>query len=81
MYMLRDNVKIRAKLYEMGKLVGLGIKEIEQSKRTVRNIIKSFIIVSIVALIGIFTISRFESVGLWYVSPSIKDFGLFGRLF
>ena len=81
MYMMRDNVKIKAKLNELGKLVGLEIKEIEQSKRTTKNIIKSFIIVGIVALIGIFTISRFESVGLWYISPSIKDFGLFGRLF
>ena len=81
MCMMRDNVKIRAKLYELGKLVGLEKGEIEQSKRTARNVIKSFIIVGVVALIGFFTISRFESLGLWYITPSIKDFSLFGRFF
>lgn len=78
---MRDKNKIRAKLYELGKLVGLEEREIDQSKRTAKTIIKTFILVGIVALIGLFTISRFESIGLWYVSPSIKDFGFFSRLF
>lgn len=80
-YMMRDNVQIREKLYELGKLVGLEEREIDQSKRTAKNVIKTFIIIGIIALIGIFTISRFESLGLWYITPSIKDFSFFSRLF
>lgn len=79
--MMRDNVKIRAKLYELGKLAGLEEREIEQSKRTAKNVIKNLIIIGIVAMVGIITISRFESVGLWYITPSIKDFSFFSRLF
>lgn len=80
-YMIRDNIKIKAKLYELGKLVGLEEKEIDQSKRTTKNVIKNLIVVGVVAFIGIFTISRFESIGLWYITPSIKDFSFFSRLF
>jgi len=79
--MMRDNVKIRAKLYELGKLAGLEEREIDKSKRNVRNVIKNIIIIGIVAIVGIITISRFESIGLWYITPSIKDFSFFSRLF
>ncbi|KYK19919.1 hypothetical protein AYK24_04750 [Thermoplasmatales archaeon SG8-52-4] len=78
---MRDNVKIRAKLYELGKLAGLEEREIDKSKRNVRNVIKNIIIIGIVAIVGIITISRFESIGLWYITPSIKDFSFFSRLF
>jgi hypothetical protein len=79
--MIPDSINIRSKLYEFGKLVGLEQTEIEKSKRTTTNIIKNFIIICAVAMIGIFTITRFESIGLWYITPSIKDFGFFSRFF
>lgn len=72
---------MRAKLFELGKLVGLEESEIDQAKRTTKTVIRTCIIAGVIALIGIFTISRLEAVGLWYIPPSIKDFSFFSRLF
>jgi len=73
--MKRDHTKIKAKLYELGKTVGLETSEIDKAKRTTRTIVSICIVAGIFALIGIFT-SRLDAVGLWYVGVSIKDFGL-----
>ena len=78
---MRDKVKMRAKLYELGKLVGLEKSETEQAKRTTKNLICVFLAVGFIALLGMFMITRLDSIGLWYVPPSIKDFNVLGRLF
>lgn len=82
--MKRKSAKIRAKLYELGKTIGLEESEIDHAKRTAKTILSMCLIVGIFALIGIFS-SRLEAVGLWYGGASIKDFQIdfnfFSRFF
>lgn len=77
--MKRDSAKIKTKLYDLGKTVGLESCEIDQAKKTAMTIVSTGFIAGFFAIIGIS--SRLEAVGLWYIAVSIKDFGLFSNFF
>ena len=72
--MEKDNDKIKTKLYELGNIVGLKESEVDNAKKTAKTVISICILAGVFALIGLFS-SRLDSIGLWYVGVSIKDFG------
>lgn len=78
--MMRDKIKMRETLYELGKSVGLEESEIDQAKRTAKTIVSVCIIAGIFGLLGFFS-SRLDAVGLWYTGISIRDFGMLGNFF
>jgi len=78
--MNRNSTKIRGKLYEFGKTIGLEESEIDHAKRMMKPMLSMLIMAGIFALIGIFS-SRLEAVGQWYGGASIKDFQIFSRFF
>ena len=73
--MKKDKAKIRSKIYNLGKNIGLEVNEIDKAKKTAKTVIAFCVIAGVFALMGLFS-SRLEAVGLWYVGVSIKDFGM-----
>jgi len=78
--MKRNSTKIKARLYELGKTVGLEEHEIDRAKRMAKTMASMFVIAIIFTLIGFFS-SRLGAVGNWYGGVSIKDFHMFSRFF
>ena len=76
--MNRNSTKIREKLYEFGKTIGLEENEIGQAKRMTKTVVYMCIMAGVFTLIGIFS-SRLLTVGAWYAGASIKDFFIFSR--
>jgi len=72
--------EVRTQLYRLGKTVGLEKDEIDRAKKTVMSRIPLGVIVGVFAFIGFFS-SRLEAIGLWYISASFRDFGLFNNFF
>ena len=78
--MKKNRIKIKEKLYKLGRTVGLEANEIDYAKITIKSKIFTLTIAIIFSLIGLFS-SRLETVGLWYTVVSIKDFGLLSSFF
>ena len=78
--MKRNTEKVRTQLYRLGKTVGQEKSEIDRAKKTVMSKVPLGVIAGVFAFIGFFS-SRLESIGLWYVAASIRDFGLFNNFF
>lgn len=72
--------KVRSQLYRLGKTVGLEKSEIDRAKITVMSKIPLSVLAFVFAFIGLFS-SRLETIGLWYIGTSIRDFGLFNNFF
>jgi len=79
-FMRRGKAKINAKLYELGTAIGLEESDIFRAKRTAKTIVSMGIIAVIFGLITLFS-PRLDSVGLWDVPPSIKDFSFLNNFF
>ena len=69
----RYGSKIDAKLYELGKMIGLETSEIDHAKRTVKTLLSMYIVAGIVILIGI-TSNNLNPGPLWYGAISVNDF-------
>ena len=80
--MKKNSNKINARLYALGKKVGLEVDEIYKAKRTIKNLVCLLIAAGILFFIGLFMVNRMDHyLGLWYMPPSIKDFSFFRGLF
>ena len=77
---MRNTEKVSEKLYNLGKIVGLEANEIDQAKITLRSKIPIIALIFVFAFIGFFS-ARLETIGLWYIGASVKDFGLLNNFF
>ena len=76
-----SNNKMNLKLYEIGKILNMNKSDVEKSKRSIKNIIYVCVAAGFISLISIFFVTKSGTVGLWYISPGIKDFNFFRGLF
>jgi len=77
----KKNKKINTRLGEIGKILNMSSSDVVKSKRTIRNMICVCIATGVISIIGFFLVTRQDSIGLWYISPSLKDFNFFRGLF
>ena len=68
-------------LQNMGQTLGLTHNDIYRAKRTARSILGVTIAATLAIIIGKIALSQLDSVGLYYIGVSIKDFSLLSRFF
>jgi len=68
-------------LRNMGQTLGLTHTDIDRAKRTARSILGVTIAATLAIIIGKIALSQLDSVGLYYIGVSIKDFNLLSRFF
>jgi hypothetical protein len=68
-------------LQQMGQTLGLTDNDIDRAKRTARSILGMTIAATLVLIIGKIALSQLDTVGLYYIGVSIKDFSLLSRFF
>lgn len=79
--MNRTKNEINNKLKGLGQRLGMNEIETLKSKKTLKTVISACLVIGVIALAGLFVVSRLDPAGLYYMPPSIKDFNLLGRLF
>ena len=75
--MVRKKEKINAKLKKLGEMLDLEDSDITRAKITVKSILSVAILSAIVLIIGKFTVTQLDAIGLYYSGVSIRDFNLF----
>lgn len=79
--MIRKKEKINAKLKKLGEMLDLEDIDITRAKITMKSILSVAILSAIVLIIGKFTVTQLDAIGLYYIGVSIRDFNLFSGFF